>query len=494
MRKIYILIILISAALSTGAQEKKAEWVSTTQKEHWTAEEPVTFSAAKTESDVEIVTDSPLQIIQGFGACFNELGWTSLSLLNKNDRESIFRELFAPGYGASFSICRMPLGANDFSLKWYSYDETDGDFEMKDFTIANDLNTLVPFIKSALRYNPNLKMWASPWSPPQWMKKNKRYAAAMVPSEAQIKEYADKGFKMDGFDFSNVENGVTADQVGHEGSDLFILDPAYFNAYTLYFSKFIDAYQKQGIKIGMVMPQNEFNSAQVFPSCTWTATGLSRFVSYLGPAMQKKGVEVFFGTVERANEKLVDTLLTSPESSRYISGIGFQWAGKGAISGIHKRYPNLTLYQSEQECGDGKNDWSFCKYTWTLMKHYFTSGANAYMYWNISLKQGGVSRWGWKQNSLVTVDTATRKFMLNYEYYLLKHLSHYVKPGAQLLTTRGTLNDLLAFKNKDNSIIIVVQNDKDTDKKIHIKINGKMIEPTLKADSFNTFVVNFVKI
>jgi glucosylceramidase len=205
--------------------------------------------------------------------------------------------------------------------------------------------------------------------------------------------------------------------------------------------------------------------------------------------MQKKGVEVFFGTVERANEKLVDTLLTTPESGRYISGIGFQWAGKGAMAGIHKRYPNLTLYQSEQECGDGKNDWSYCKYTWTLMKHYFTSGANAYMYWNISLQQGGVSRWGWKQNSLVTVDTASRKFIFNYEYYLLKHLSHYVKPGAQLLTTRGTLNDLLAFKNKDNSVVIVIQNEKDTDKRIHIKINGKMIEPTLKADSFNTFVV-----
>ncbi len=489
MRKFYIFIPLISVALSAGAQEKKAEWVSTTQNKQWTAEKPLAVSAANTEVDVELVTDSPLQTIQGFGACFNELGWTSLSLLSKTDRESIFRELFAPGYGASFSICRMPLGANDFSLKWYSYDETDGDFEMKDFSITNDLNTLVPFIKSAKRYNPNLQIWASPWSPPQWMKKNKRYAAAMVPSKAQIQEYADKGFSMDGFDFSHVENGVTADQVGHEGSDLFIQDPPYFNAYTLYFSKFIDAYQQQGIKIYMVMPQNEFNSAQIFPSCTWTAAGLSKFVSYLGPAMQKKGVEVFFGTVERANEKLVDTLLTTPESGRYISGIGFQWAGKGAISGIHKRYPNLTLYQSEQECGNGKNDWSYCKYTWTLMKHYFTSGANAYMYWNISLQQGGVSRWGWKQNSLITVDTATRKFILNYEYYLLKHLSHYVKPGAQLLTTRGSLNDLLAFKNKDNSIVIVVENDKDTDKTVRIRIAGKMIEPTLKADSFNTFVI-----
>ena len=87
-----------------------------------------------------------------------------------------------------------------------------------------------------------------------------------------------------------------------------------------------------------------------------------------------------------------------------VKGAGFQWAGKGAIAGIHRRYPHLQLYQTEQECGDGKNDWRYCRYAWTLMKHYFHSGASAYMYWNIALRKGGVSRWGWAQNSLVTVD------------------------------------------------------------------------------------------
>jgi glucosylceramidase len=351
------------------------------------------------------------------------------------------------------------------------------------------MQTLVPFIKSAQKYNPGLKLWASPWSPPQWLKKNKHYAAAMVPSKAKIKEYADKGFKMDGMDFSTVENGLTANQVGKEGTDMFVQDPQYFKAYALYFSKFIDAYKQQGINIGMVMPQNEFNSAQIFPSCTWTAHGLSDFVSYLGPEMQAKGVDVFFGTMERPNAKLVDTILTTPASGKYIKGVGFQWAGKGAIASIHDRYPDLTLYQSEQECGNGKNDWKYCKYTWTLMKHYFNSGANAYMYWNISLKQGGISHWGWKQNSLVSVDTVTKKFSYNHEYYLLKHLSHYVKPGAKLLTLSGDMNNMLAFKNPDNSVVVVVQNDSDADKTVTLKIGDKMIAPVLKADSFNTLVV-----
>lgn len=65
-----------------------------------------------------------------------------------------------------------------------------------------------------------------------------------------------------------------------------------------------------------------------------------------------------FGTMERANEALVDTILTDPASRKYISGVGFQWAGKGAIKGLHERYPDMKLYQTEQECGDGQNDWS----------------------------------------------------------------------------------------------------------------------------------------
>lgn len=488
MKKITLSIAAIGIAISSFAQQK-VEWVSTTQTDHWTSQKNLKTAAAAGKADAIIEIGKPLQTVNGFGGCFNELGWTSLQLLSEQDRQSILKELFAPGVGGNFTICRMPVGANDFSLNWYSYDETDGDFAMKDFSISHDMNTLVPFIKGAQKYNPLLKLWASPWSPPQWMKKNKHYAEAMPPSAELLKKYADKGFKMDGMDFSNVHNGITPEQVGKEGTDMFIQDDQYFKAYALYFSKFIDAYHQQGINIGMVMPQNEFNSAQIFPSCTWTAHGLSKFVSYLGPQMQQKGIDVFFGTMERPNEKLVDTILTTPESGKYVKGIGFQWAGKGAIAGIHQRYPDLTLYQSEQECGNGKNDWKYCQYTWTLMKHYFNSGANAYMYWNIALKQGGISHWGWRQNSLVSVDTTNKTYSYNHEYYLFKHLSHYVKPGAKVLTVSGDMNNLLAFKNPDNSVVIVIQNESDADKTVSLKVGDKMISPLLKADSFNTLVV-----
>ena len=134
--------------------------------------------------------------IQGFGACFNELGWTSLQQLGEDDREGILRELFDPAAGARFTYCQTPVGANDFSTDAYSYDETDSDFALKDFSIAHDENRLVPFIQAALRHQPKLKLWASPWSPPSWMKRNHFYAEA--------KAYP--GMK---------DNGIRPDQIGH---------------------------------------------------------------------------------------------------------------------------------------------------------------------------------------------------------------------------------------------------------------------------------------
>jgi glucosylceramidase len=304
------------------------------------------------------------------------------------------------------------------------------------------------------------------------MKTNRHYAAAMP--------------RTPGF-----ENGLKAEQVGREGTDMFIQEDPYFRAYAAYFGRFVDAYRAQGITVSMVMPQNEFNSAQPFPSCTWTPEGLARFVRALGPEMERRSVQVFFGTMERASERLIDVSLQDPATRRFVAGAGFQWAGKGAIAGVHRRYPDLRLYQTEQECGDGKNDWRYCRYAWTLMKHYLQSGASAYMYWNIALKKGGVSRWGWAQNSLVTVDADAGTHSFNHEYYLLKHVSHFVRPGARLVPTASWTGyeNQLAFRNTDGSIVVVIQNDMSDPMPVRMLVEGRLLAPVLPADSFNTIVV-----
>ncbi len=408
--------------------------------------------------------------MQGFGACFNELGWVALRKLSAADRESVMRELFDPSSGARFSYCRMPLGANDFSTEAYSYDETAEDFELKHFSIEHDRTTLIPFLHSAQRHNPALRLWASPWTPPSWMKRNGFYAEA----EAR------RGW---------TPNGIRPDQVGHEGQDFFILEPRYLESYARYFAKFIEAYRAEGIRVGMVMPQNEFNSAQNFPSCTWTPNGLTGFVRALGPEMQKLGVQVFFGTLERGDPALFEAVQADPIAGPFLEGLGVQWAGKNALPALAQRFPDLPIYGSEQECGDGTNTWTYTGYCWNLMKTYFRNGARGYMYWNIALEQGGKSTWGWSQNSLVLVDAAKGSFRYTSDFYLLKHLTHFVEVGAALLPTTGTCDDALAFRNPDGSAVLLLRNELPHAQSVQVQIAELVFSLELSPDSISTVVV-----
>ena len=478
MKTVGIYSLLIAAFLlqqSCIKQQETAEWVSTAPDAVWKNHSvAVTNQEEKSiKPDAEVFVDKPLQRIDGFGACFNELGWTSLSLLKEEDRNAVMSELFEPGKGANFTICRMPVGANDFSRNWYSYNETPNDFEMKNFSVANDEETLIPFILSAKKINPDLKIWASPWSPPAWMKTNNHYACHPDPAVNDLKGDP---------------------KINREGSNMFIMQDKYLQAYALYFGLFIDAYKQKGINIYAVAPQNEFHSCQVFPSCLWTAESLAQFVGkYLGPEMEKRQVEILFGTNERPDEAIIDTLLTDPLASKYIKAVGFQWGGKGAIAGINKRYPQMKLYQTEQECGDGKNNWEGAVHSWNLMKFYLSNGVSVYDYWNISLLEGGISRWGWAQNSLVTVDSTNKTCSYTYEYYVMKHFSHYVLPGANRLETSGDEN-VLAFVNPDGNTVIIAGNPTSEKRTLHIKIGNRQIAPELEAHSFNTFCVRQSKL
>ena len=455
------------------ASNRRITWVSTDRETRWADMPEPQMSPMTVMPDVMLRTDRRHQTVDGFGVCFNELGWRALSRLSDDERDGILAELFEPGRGTGFTICRMPVGANDFSTDWYSYDEVEGDFDLEHFSIEHDREALIPYIRAAREHQPGLRLWASPWSPPSWMKTNKHYAAALPwPGSA-------------------VENGLRPDQVGVEGTDLMIQEPRYLEAYARYFERFIEAYRAEGIDIAMVMPQNEFNSPQVFPSCPWSAEGLARFIAVLGPRMRDLGVEVFFGTQERPAPEHLETVLADPGAGPYISGAGFQWAGKGAIADAHRVAPELKLYQTEQECGDGRNDWRFARYTWSLMKRFFEDGANAYTYWNLALDEGGVSRWGWAQNSLVVVDPETNTFRYTHEFFVMKHLAHFVRPGAvrvDAFSWSGHENQL-AFENPDGSLVMVMQNDTADEMPVTVALDGEVFDVVLPADSFNTVVI-----
>jgi glucosylceramidase len=454
-----------------SVEGQRLTFLTTTENAPWQAGTILKAGSGGTALDLIIEPDDQpgpaAHTIRGFGACFNELGWTALNALSGKDRTSVLRELFHPTEGARFTFCRMPIGANDFSAGPYSYDDTENDFELKRFSIDHDLEALIPFIHAAQSFQPKLRLWASPWTPPSWMKRNGFYAAG--------RSHADQK-----------DNGIRPDQLGHEGQDLFRVEPQYLETYARYFGKFIDAYAKVGIRIGMVMPQNEFNSVQPFPSCPWTATGLASFLRYLGPEMAKRHVDIFFGTLERGNIKLLETSMEDPVAGPFLKGVGIQWAGKNALSAIKHAYPNLPVIGSEQECGDGQNDWAYTSYCWQLMKTYFRNGASAYMYWNIALAQGAPSTWGWKQNSLVSVDTANGTFRYTHDYYLFKHLTHFVDVGAHRIETSGTGDDALAFRNPDGTVILLLRNELAHPQWITVHAGQRNIALELPSDSIAT--------
>jgi glucosylceramidase len=467
---IFAVVLFLFGMPSSYAQVEQTsatiKWVQSSQGKIWDQSE--ILSNEVEEPDV-VVTDGTLQIIDGFGVCFNELGWTALSILEEKERENILKELFDKEKGLRLNICRMPVGANDYSLNYYSLNDSSGDFEMKYFNIERDKKYLIPYIKSAMKYRPDIKIWGSPWTPPSWMKTNNHYACR-----------------------PDVVNDMTTEQAGYEGKTMFRMTPDYLNAYALYFVKYIEAYRSEGINISGIHPQNEMNSCQNFPSCIWTSGDLGHFTgNYLGPAMEKSipGVEIWYGTYERPVVENIDTILTNQLISKYISGISFQWAGKQAIPGIHKKYPHMKLMQSETECGDGSNDWKAGEYTFSLMKHYFDHGVSVYSFWNSILDETGKSMWGWKQNSMITIDSKSRQVTYNPEFYLLKHFSAFIEPGAQMLETTGETENLLAFRNPDGTTIIIIGNIQDGERKLSLQVRGTMLTAAVAPHTFNTFIV-----
>ncbi|NJO70060.1 MAG: beta-glycosidase, partial [Bacteroidetes bacterium] len=224
LKKILILAVITLAACS----EKPVSWISTTNDERWTQQSNLALKDADSNAPFDLaVTGDTAQIIDGFGGCFNELGWDALQMLDKQTRDSILQELFVPEKGFNFTICRMPMGANDYSRRFYSYNETPGDVAMNTFSIAHDTIGLLPYIKEALKYNPKLHVWASPWCPPSWMKTNQHYACRM----------------------DQVNDLCCPEKEGREGVTQFRMEDDYLRAYSLYFQKFLEAYQKRATDI-----------------------------------------------------------------------------------------------------------------------------------------------------------------------------------------------------------------------------------------------------
>ena len=464
---------LLMVAIAPASANMTAKIRSTTDAARWGSETAVSvIPKTTTTNHVDLDTTAKLQVIDGFGGAFNEMGWNVLQHLSASSADSVIRSLFDTTNGCKFNICRMPIGASDYCLAkvypldptstdhtpdWYSLNENSGDTLMTKISVARDSAYLLQYIKAAMKYRPLLKIWGSPWSPPAWMKTTHTYNQGNLTWNSQI-----------------------------------------CNAYALYLEKAVQLYQKQGINFYALSFQNESTQWPNYPGCEWSQTQHRDFIKlYLGPRFANDNIncEIWTPTMNCSDITYFTTMLSDALTASFVKKVCFQWAGKSVLDQVNQQYPGkFKIYQTEQECGSGETGAALWDYAvtsvWYNMKYYFDRMASAYMQWNMVLAPGGVSAWGWTQNAMITVDTTAKKVTYNPQYYVAKHFSYYVKPNARKVTSTGNFADQVAFQNPDDgSIVVVLSNSSTSSMPVSITFGSNMINVTLPGNSFTTAVV-----
>jgi len=473
-------------ALAVNAQE--LTWVSSTEGNTWKQSIVRLQKKTTTTPALSVSGKDNLLTFKAWGTCFNELGWDALNQLPDKQQKTILSQLFSPGGDLRFNMGRFSMNANDYARDWYSCDEVDGDFQLKYFNIDRDKTTLIPFIKAAQEYNPNMTFWISPWSPPSWMKANHYYSVVSnskfnkMPAQSDIILYENSKDK---------KENVFPKQL--TVNDYLIQDPRYLKAYANYFCKFISAYKEQGIPITTAMFQNESWSYTNYPGCAWTPEGIIRFnTEYLAPALKEQHPEVslILGTINTNRYDVVDQVLSDPRMSQTIKGVGFQWEGGQILPRLREKYPQYKYVQTESECGWGSFDWNAAEHTFGLINHYLGNGCEEYTFWNAILSDDGVSGWGWKQNALIRVNSKTKTATYTPEYYAVKHYTHFITPGTKLLAFQNNKEDkmpVLVASNPEGKYVILAGNFNNTSKELKVKMGERYLVVTLQPHSLNTF-------
>ena len=443
----------------------------------WT---PGTIATSTANATVTVNDGTQSQTWEGFGGAFNEKGWQYLQMLSQSDRDRAMKLLFGTD-GAHFAMGRIPMGASDFAVTRYTCDEGSADTSMANFNTTEDEKYIIPFIKAALAVRSDIKFWASPWTPPTWMKAAP-FTAFTEPNSPTTTSHFDSGNMTD--------------------------DASYLTAYAQYFVKFVNAYKAANINISVVAPQNAPNYALCYPSAIWTSALYTKFVGqYLGPALKDTGVGIMLGTLSNSDPgkdaDLGNAALADATAKAFFTVAGVQWNVLDKVNG-GTTFGGLPIWATEHKCGNypwdpsgfpkhvspAPNDQAYGVESWGYIRDAITKGkVTAYNAWNMVLDTVGLGNDNcrpWNQDALLTVDTSSKALNATSAYCVFRHFSQFVAVGAKRVATSG--GDAVAFKNPDGHIVAVMYNSGSANSNYVVSIGGQKLQFSMPAQGWATVV------
>lgn len=393
------------------------------------------------------ITIDPTQRFQeldGFGAA---LTGSSAFLINRMDNASknaLLSELFHVENGIGISYLRMSIGASDFSLSNFTYNDIPAGAEDPDlinFSIAEDEKEVVPVFKSILQIAPEIKIMGSPWSAPAWMK-----------------------------DSQSLNGGN--------------LRPEWYDVYAEYFIKYIEAYAAHGIGIDAITPQNEPLHEAGYPTMRMEASAQADFIkNSLGPAFEENDLRTkiisYDHNFDRADYPIY--IYEDAEASKYVDGAAFHaYAGDvSAMSAVHNAFPEKNLYFTEISGGEWATSfednliWNTKNITMGATKNW----SKNVVFWNLALNENyGPTNNGCQDCRGVVTITSSNQIEKNVEYYAIGHFSKFVRPGAYRIGSTDFASSTglgnVAFENIDGSKVLVVLNESSSERNFSVIIDG----------------------
>ncbi|WP_445958038.1 glycoside hydrolase family 30 protein [Yeosuana sp.] len=429
----------------------------------------LTFKSAtqplETEISVFVNPNKSFQKFLGIGGAITDASAEVFAKLSSDKQEELLQAYYSNS-GINYNIIRTNIHSCDFSSASYTYIE-EGDAELKTFSIEKDKQYRIPMIKRATALiKDDLVFYASPWSPPAFMKTNNNML------------YGGK------------------------------LLPKYYQSWANYYVKFIEAYEAEGIPVWGVTIQNEPMAVQIWESCIYTAEEERDFLkNHLGPTFEKEGLKDKNIVVWDHNRDLVshraNTIFEDEEAAKYAWGTGFHWYETWAggepkfdnLKNIQESFPtkNLLFTEGTNEKFDAKKYqyWPNAERYGNSMINDFNSGVVGWTDWNILLDEtGGPNHVGNFCFAPVHADTQTGELIYTPSYYYIGHFSKFINPEAvrvSTTTSRSTLEST-TFKNIDGSMVTVVMNKTDDKITYNLMVNDSQVSLEILPHSMQTLL------